>query len=155
MNTSSFYSRSKPVMRFSPAFTLLELMITVAVIGIIMAVALPNYADHVRRGKIAEATSQLAAKQALLEQSFQDNRTYVGAPACTSDTTTSRNFDFTCPADNLGASTYRLLATGKDSMLGFSFALDQTNTKSTVSVPEGWSLPSPNNCWVQKRGGEC
>ncbi len=137
------------------AFSLLELMIVVAIIGIIVAVALPNYSDHVTRSKITEATSQLGVKQTVMEQYFQDNRTYVAAPACTADTTTSKNFDFTCPAEQLSASGFQILATGKDSMLGFSFAITNTGAKSTVTVPSGWSLPSPNNCWVQKRSGSC
>ena len=78
-------------------FTLIELMIVVAIVGILATIAYPSYSDYVIRGRIPEATSALAAKRVQLEQFFQDNRTYVGAPACAADdATTSRFFNFSC-----------------------------------------------------------
>ena len=64
-------------------FTLIELVIVVAIIGFMLTIALPSYQDYVRRGKIGEATSELAAFRARQEQYFQDNRTYVsGGTTC-------------------------------------------------------------------------
>jgi type IV pilus assembly protein PilE len=39
--------------------------------------------------------------------------------------------------------------------VGFTFAVDENGGRSTTAVPTGWSAPSPNNCWVTKRGGVC
>lgn len=134
-------------------FTLIEVMITIAIVGILTAIALPSYRDYVTRGKIPDATARLASKQIQLEQFFQDSRTYVGATGCVVDTTASQSFDFSCTAQ--GATTYTLWATGKNSMAGFSYSLDQNNLKTTAAVPSGWSKPSPNTCWVNKKGGGC
>src|SRR4051794_10666366 len=59
-------------------FTLIEVMVTVAIIAILAAIALPSYESYVRRGKVQEATSALADMRVKLEQYYQDNRKYTG-----------------------------------------------------------------------------
>ena len=137
----------------SAGFTLIELMIVVAIAGILAAVALPAYTDYVVRGKIPEATSNLATKRVQMEQYFQDNLTYASAPACTSDSTSSQYFTFSCSAAT--ATAFTLQAVGSGSMAGFTYTLDQTNAKATPAVPSGWASHSPDNCWVTKKGGVC
>lgn len=132
-------------------FTLLEVMIVVAIVGILSSIALPTYMDYVTRGRIPDATSGLATKRTQIEQSFQDNRTYVGAPACANDTTMSRYFDFSCTAAT--ATTFTLRAQGKAAMAGFTYTVNQTNTKATTASPAGWGTSV--NCWVIKKGGAC
>ena len=138
-------------------FTLIEIMIVVAMVAILTAVAVPAYTEYSIRGRIPEATSGLATKQVQLEQWFQDNRTYLGSDAnanspCFNDTR-NRHFDFSC--QNLTATTYTLRAVGKDSMLGFTFDVNQANQRTTAAVPAGWTQPAPNNCWLQRKGGQC
>jgi type IV pilus assembly protein PilE len=138
-------------------FTLIEVMITVAVIAILSAVALPSYRDYIIRGNVPEATSRLATKQVQMEQFFQDNRTYVAGTGCTADTTTSKFFDFSCTdsGDAVTATTYTLTAVGKGSMVGFKYTINQTGAKTTRAVPANWTQPSPNTCWATKKGGVC
>jgi len=138
-------------------FSLLELMIVVAVIGILSSIAYPAYVDNVRRSRIADATSELATRRVQMEQFLQDNRTYVGAPACAAPAaikSAADTFDFSCSV--LTAATYTLEANGKAAMDGFDFAIDQNNVRSTqiAGVGGGWDAVSAT-CWIRGKGGAC
>lgn len=131
-------------------FTLVELMITVAIVGILAAIALPSYNNYIRRGYVPEATSQLSGGQVQMEQFFQDNRTYVGATPCTSlPANPTSHFTYACsPAAT--STTYTLTATGTGPMAGFVYTVDQSNTKATtITGVSGWNS---NTCWVTRNG---
>lgn len=137
-------------MRTARGFTLIELMITVAIIAIIASVALPAYNDYVTRGKIQEATSALAAMRTKMEQYYQDQRTYVGA--CAAGTvaplpTGLKYFTVTCNIPD--ATHYTVTAAGA----GFTFTIDEANTRATTAVPAGWATNA--TCWVSRKGGIC
>lgn len=141
-------------------FTLIELMVVVVIAAIIATIAYPAYVNYVMRGKIPDATSALAAKRVQMEQYFQDNHTYVSAPACATDTTTSPYFTFSCTG-TVDANTYTLQAVGgnggNQSMAGFTYTIDQNNNKtSAVAAParSNWVGSNPS-CWITKPGGVC
>lgn len=139
--------------------TLIELMVVVVVAAILATIAYPAYLDYITRGKIPDATSTLASKRVMMEQYFQDNHTYVGAPACNVDATSSQYFTFSCAS--VLATTYTLQAVGgngsNQSMAGFTYTIDQNNNKtSTIVAParQGWQGNNPV-CWITKTGGVC
>ncbi len=62
--------------RTCSGFTLIELMIVVAIIGILAAIALPSYQNHVMRTRRAEAKIALMDCSARMERFFAENNTY-------------------------------------------------------------------------------
>ena len=127
-------------------FTLIEVLIVVAIIGILSAIALPQYTDYVMRSQITEATSGLADARVRMEQFFQDNRTYVGSP-CPGN---GKYFSFAC--SDLAATTYTVKATGSGQMDGFTYSINQSNTKSSTAGGK-WPARTESNCWITSRGG--
>jgi type IV pilus assembly protein PilE len=148
-------------MKTQQGFTLVELMIVVAIVGILSAVALPAYSNYVIRGKIPDATGGLSVKRVQMEQFFQDNRTYLAGTGCTADTTTSQYFNFSCAVADGGVvattTVYTIAAVGKGSMAGFTYTIDQANTKtSTIVAPADSSwIGNSGSCWITKQGGAC
>jgi len=67
--------------RVTSGFTLIEVMITVAIVGILAAIALPNYSQYVERGRRKDATAVLMEAAQFAERYFTENRTYVGVNA--------------------------------------------------------------------------
>ncbi len=145
-----------PARLATTGFTLVEMLIVIAMIGILSAVAIPAYQDYSTRGKIPDATSNLALQQSKLEQWFQDQRSYLDGAACggvpATDSASSSYFTFTCSAT---ATTFLLTATGNSSgpMAGFVYTVDQDNVRNTTAVPNGWT--AKNGCWITKKGGLC
>lgn len=123
-------------------FTLIELLIAIAIVGILAAIAVPSYMNHIRRGYVQEATSSLSSGRIALEQYFLDNRTFVGAN-CPPNTD---RFAMTCA---LAAATYTITATGSGSVNGFVYTVNQLNVRSTASP---WGNGA---CWIDRHGESC
>jgi type IV pilus assembly protein PilE len=60
-------------------FTLIEVMITVVVVAILAAIALPSYQQVVRKGNRADAKAVLMETSQFMERYFTTNNTYAGA----------------------------------------------------------------------------
>jgi len=149
----------------SEGFTLIELMIVVAIVGILAGIAIPAYTDYLKRGKVQEATANLSDMRVKLEQFYQDNRTYVGACAANSASAVPippavKYFTFSCPT--LSATGYEVRAVGgitsaDQSMAGFTYKIDQANAKSTdLTASSGWVTSNTSyTCWITKKGTVC
>ncbi|HEX7641403.1 MAG TPA: type IV pilin protein [Burkholderiaceae bacterium] len=148
-------------------FTLIELMIAVAIIAILSAIALPSYRSYVISGEVAEATNNLSALRAKMEQYYQDNRTYLSSGTIYSpcDATNSlptlngglKYFQIDCTSNGKWTSTsYTLTATGTDGKptAKFVYTLDNNNNQ-TSSTPAGsaWGAATCSSTWKTQKAG--
>ena len=126
-------------------FTLIEVMITVAIVAILAAVALPSYREHVRKSRRAETQAYLMAVASRQQQFLLDTRSYapnlatVGlfAPA-----NVAAAYDVVVVAVAGPPPTFRLTATPKaasDQVLERcgTLAIDQTGAK-TAALATCW-----------------
>jgi type IV pilus assembly protein PilE len=136
-------------------------MITVAIIGILAAVALPSYRDYVRRGQIPEAFTYMSDFRVKLEQYFQDYKNYgttnggpcangTGAPGWSNFVPgNAKYFTFACVVT---ASGYTLTATGSSGMaVGHVYTINEANAQRTTQF-KGAAVTK--GCWLLK-GTEC
>jgi len=136
-------------------FSLIELMIVVAVIAIISSIAIPAYGDYVIRGKLVDATTQLSDGRIKLEQFFQDNRAYDnstgGTPPCPAST---KYFTIGCANT---ANTYVLTAAsnagqGLGAAGDYTYTINELNAKATTMFAGQASAAA---CWLMKKGDTC
>lgn len=135
-------------------FTLIELMITVAIVGILAAIAYPSYIQYVRRAQRADAKTALLNNAQFLERVFTESNAYnknaAGAPITDASLPHQKSPDtgtaiYTISATTLNATAYTLTATP---VSGGPMAGDAcgklTLTHLGVKGVEGSTVPE---CW--------
>ena len=142
--------------RRARGFTLIELMVKVAIAAILASVSIPMYRDYVLRSRIIDATSKLSDFRVRMEQYFMDNRTYVDSGKCgVADPKDTDDAGFTITCADASATAYTATAKGKDSkgMKGFEYQIVASGAKKTSAVPTGWT--TNDECWVTRKDGSC
>jgi type IV pilus assembly protein PilE len=144
--------------RNGEGFTLIEVMIVVAIVAILAAIAIPAYSKYIIRSKITEAVNNLADYRVKMEQYYQDNRNYGTGTTCgvTYSANSQKYFAISCAASN-SAQSYTLTAGSKVGVgLGaandYSYTLTETNAKATT-IYKGVTQ-SGKACWLIA-GNEC
>lgn len=130
-------------------FTLIELMITMVIIAILAAIALPSYESYVIKQKIKAAQADLVALSLNMENSYQQQLTY---PAVTANTAATKvllpgwnpamSSDFSYLIQASSTSSYTLQATGTSTKLsGCTIGITSANVRSISSCygnPSSW-----------------
>jgi type IV pilus assembly protein PilE len=145
-------------MKKSHGFTLIELMIGVAIIALIAAFAYPSYQEQVRKTRRADCSGALTALSQAMERHYTINNSYLGAAAAGADTGAPAVYPTACPVDggtatyNLTiaaatASTYRVEAAPVGSQAGDkcgTFTLTNTGVKNVSGADGGITW---QECW--------
>ena len=127
----------------SKGFTLIELMIVVAIVGILAAVAYPSYTEYVRRTHRAEIASLLSEQTQALERFYSRSGTYVGATGLSTGNTyygivlTPNASDFTLTATPNGNAMMNGDKCG-------SFVIKKTGEYSNTGASSG---VTKKDCW--------
>ena len=130
-------------------FTLMEIMVTVALVAILASVALPSYAAYVKRARIPPALVALSTYSLRMEQVYQDSGNY-GSTSCPAATINTPDFTMSCQPANKGRS-YVATATGTGPMAGYVYTLDHNGNRATVAHPKGGNA----TCWTTRGGASC
>ncbi len=93
-------------------FTLVELLVTIIVIGILISIAYPSYKDYIMKSRRTDALQTLSQDQLILERCYSSNFSYSAAcGALPAFPQTSTQGFYSITISNLGTSTYTLTAT--------------------------------------------
>ncbi len=138
-------------------FTLIELMIAVAIVAVLAAVALPSYQSYVRRGQLSEAFSTLSDMRVKMEQYYQDNKFYGASNAVTTCPAlpshgafpvAGKYFTVTCAGGAAPSQTFTLTATGSGGLTtGYDYTLNHAGAKTTATFNGAASTAA---CWLSK-----
>lgn len=139
-------------------FTLIELMIVVAIIGIIAAIAYPSYSDHVDRARRSDAQGALMGLAAAMERHYASNNSYqeaasgggdTGAPAIYPDEApldgNNKYYDLTIQAADATSFTLRAVPKGAQAGDGM-LELDSTGARRWDS-DGGGGFGTGENTW--------
>ena len=137
-------------------FTLIELMITVAIVGILATIAYPAFSEYVVRSRIVDALGELGSLRIKQEQIYADNRNYgssaTGCSGLVLPTSTYFTFSCTWVTDD---QSFLLTAAGKSgtALNGYSFTVNHKNEQRTTAFVGAPSVPL--NCWIKRKSETC
>lgn len=139
--------------RHIQGFTLIELMIVVAIVGILSAIAYPSYQEYVRRGYRADARAGLLQAQQWLERAATATGTYPTSSLPTVlawSTDSSKQYTIALAAGNT-STTYTLTATPKSNSLQASdkcgtYTLSNTGLRGAAGKTSDQTGYNPA-CW--------
>lgn len=145
-------------MNSTRGFTLIEVMITVAIVGILAAIAYPSYQSYILRSHRSEGMALLSEAAARMERYYAQNSTYATATlsklglTSTANATTvnSANGYYSLTLGTLTATSYSLSAAPQNAQRSDScgtLTLDSTGLKGAANTTATANAATVSNCW--------
>ncbi|KUM39889.1 type IV pilin protein [Pseudomonas sp. EpS/L25] len=139
-------------------FTLIEVMITVAIVGILAAIAYPSYQSYILRSHRSEGMALLSEAAARMERYYAQNSTYATATpnrlglTSTANATTvdSANGYYSLSLTTLTATSYSLSATPQNAQARDTcgtLTLDSTGLRGAAGKTATNDAATVSNCW--------
>ncbi|WP_298623636.1 type IV pilin protein [uncultured Legionella sp.] len=129
-------------------FTLLELLVTLVIIGILVAIAYPSYLHYIQKSRRTDALAILTQDQIIMERCYSQNFSYVAACSAmpTFPQTTPEGF-YSINISNQTATTYTLTATPQGNQANdttcASMSINQANVKTATDA----TATAQTECW--------
>lgn len=129
--------------RSNQGFTLIEIMIVIAIIGIVITIGYPSLTEYVKKGRRTEVAGLLSEQAQILERFYSKNNVYTNATGLSSGN------DFYTITPTLTDQTFLLTATRKAGSTMASdkcgdFTLTNTGVRSMVNATSGLTT---KDCW--------
>ena len=129
--------------RSNRGFTLIEIMIVIAIIGIVITIGYPSLTEYVKKGRRADVVSNLSEQAQILERFYSKNNVYTGV------TGLSTGNDFYTITPTITDQTFLLMATRKTGTAMATdkcgdFTLTNTGVRSMNNATTGLTT---KDCW--------
>ncbi|MCP1498011.1 type IV pilus assembly protein PilE [Pseudomonas migulae] len=128
--------------RSNRGFTLIEIMIVIAIIGIVITIGYPSLTEYVKKGRRAEVAGLLSEQAQILERFYSKNNVYTGISVL------STGNDYYTITPTLTDQTFLLTATRKAGSMATDkcgdFTITNTGVRSMVGAKTGVTT---KDCW--------
>ncbi|WP_370660178.1 pilin [Massilia glaciei] len=142
----------KMIKKAQAGFTLIELMIVVAIIGILAAVALPAYQDYTVRGRVSELMIMASSMKGTVTENISTNGGTMPADACKGISATVATVNVASTACTAATGVIRVIG---DATKAKGVDIILTPTIDTASGTVKWICTTTNTADVKYVPAEC
>ncbi len=134
-------------LRHHQGFTLMEMLIAIAIVGILAAIGLPSYQNSINKSREKSAAADLMALSTDMENTYQRTLAYPTQTTATTALTAAASIGWSASQDDFfvysvasTSSAYTLTATGSGAMSGCVMTLTQANVRTASSgcIMDSW-----------------
>jgi type IV pilus assembly protein PilE len=141
-------STRKKSCKSSQGFTLLELLITMVILGILLSLAYPAYRSYLLKSRRSDALVSLSQNQLILERCYSQNFAYnVACGALPTFPQISQQGFYSIAISNTGATTYTLTATPRGTQVKDTTCATMTVNQANVKTATDSGGSAQTTCW--------